>query len=106
LKKTKSENAVEDQEKVLVLDQLEKIIESGPNPLLSFHKVQIAKDNTKIFGSVSAADIQKELLDKYQVDIPKECFPDGFRLKQVGAHQIVTSIHNRKITFHIEIKSI
>ena len=108
-KKNKSKQVVQDlvQERTIIFDQIEKIVKMA-KPNITNHIVflKMSKNDGKIFGSVSVADIQREFLSKFQIDIPKEMFADGLRLKTVGEHQITIQDQERKINLNIEIKSI
>ena len=72
-----------------ILEKLKALVKSD-EPLLVFQKVQISKEDNKIFGSVSWTDIKTALFEKFKIDCPREVFPaEGLRIKEIGLHQVV-----------------
>ncbi|TPX59136.1 hypothetical protein PhCBS80983_g02666 [Powellomyces hirtus] len=55
---------------------------------LTFDRVKMRADSTRIYGSVTPEDIVVELLDKYGVVLEKEAVQLGERIKDVGTHSV------------------
>ena len=93
-----------------VLQRLQALIKSNDGPLLVIQKVQISKDDSKIFGSVSWAEIKSLLLEKFKIDLPKDLFPaEGLRIKETGDHQVTlggSADGDVQVTFVVHVKAI
>jgi ribosomal protein L9 len=70
---------------------------------LGFERVLIHEEADKIFGSVTAGDIQEQLFEKYGLMVDKEAI--HCRLKSVGKHMISIMVQQESIDIPVEIKS-
>ena len=85
--------------------ELRNILETMPEPL-SFVRVRISPESTRVFGSVTPQDIAAAFQERFNLSIPKEAITG--RLKDIGVHNVLVSFSEgiEPIEIKVAIKDI
>ena len=85
--------------------ELRNILETMPEPL-SFVRVRISPESTRVFGSVTPQDIAAAFQERFNLSIPKEAITG--RLKDIGVHNVMVSFSEgiEPIEIKVAIKDI